>query len=777
MGQIRFSANLVTGIVLAVFLGIALYLRVYLPYDNVFSGDWINFTSVDAYYHMRLVDNLLYHFPQRIAFDPYTSYPNGHTIFWPPFFDWLLAGIIWLASLGSPSQHTVDVISVYFPVVLGVLTIIPVYFIGKELFNRWAGVLSAGLIILLPGFLPVSSLGFTDHHVAETLFTTVTILFLILAIKSAKQRHLTFKHLKHRDWAIIKKPLIHSLLAGISLGIYLLTWAGGLLFVFLIFVYFIVQFIIDHTRGENTDYLVVLGTLSMLIVSVISLPLLPRATWLSQLYLPSFIIATITPLVLAGISRLLRSRRIKQVYYPLALLGLGLSGLGLLYIINPSLLEAMLDRFSVFTPAGTSLTISEVQPLLLSSGNFSWSAAWANFTTNFFLSFVALGILVYLVIKRGNADINLLVVWSLFMLAATLGQRRFVYYFAVNVALLTGYLSWQILKFSVFRKMTAKPVETPKMMKRKKSTLKTLPKGAGITANHISATLGMVVVFFLVFFPNISGSVSIAKHVGSTYDDAWYEALSWLKENTPDPFGKPDIYYKLYEPPPWGEDYNYPESAYGVMSWWDYGHRITRIAHRIPVANPFQEGASESARFFTTQDEASANEIMDALDSRYVILDYATATTKFHAMATFAGSSPGDFRDIYYLPQKGKLVPKLFLHTEYYYSLSTRLYNFDGNEVAAKNPRVIRYEQKINRNGNPYKEITDSQSFSSYEEARAYVSNQKSDNYEIVGTNPFISPVPLNALEHYRLIYSSERYMMQPGIGPYPLVKIFEYVE
>ncbi|GAI14766.1 unnamed protein product, partial [marine sediment metagenome] len=53
--------------------------------------------------------------------------------------------------------------------------------------------------------------------------------------------------------------------------------------------------------------------------------------------------------------------------------------------------------------------------------------------------------------------------------------------------------------------------------------------------------------------------------------------------------------HELYEAPPQGQKYEYPESSYSVMSWWDYGHWITRIAHRIPISNPFQQGASLSA--------------------------------------------------------------------------------------------------------------------------------------------------------------------------------------
>ena len=273
MIQKRFSPKLLAGIIIALFFGIALYFRVCLPYDQVFSGDWIKFTGVDGYYHMRLVDNLVQNFPHRIGFDVYTYFPYGSAVSWLPFFDWLLAGIIWLIGLGSPTQHTIDVIGAYFPAVLGALTVIPVYFIGKELFNRWVGVISAGMIAVLPGeFLGRSILGFTDHHVAETLFTTITILFLILAVKSARQRQLTFNHIKFRDWATSTKPLIYSLLTGIFLGIYLITWAGALLFVFIIFVYFVIQFIINDLRGEATEYLGIIGTILFLVAVIMLLP-------------------------------------------------------------------------------------------------------------------------------------------------------------------------------------------------------------------------------------------------------------------------------------------------------------------------------------------------------------------------------------------------------------------------------------------------------------------------------------------------------------------------
>ena len=784
-GESRLSPKLLVGILVALFFGVALYLRVYLPYDQVFIGDWIKFTSIDAYFHMRLVDNLVHNFPHHTVIDPYRIYPGagGVSI---SFFDWLLAGIIWVIGLGSPTQHTVDVVGVYFPTVLGALTVIPVYFIGKEFFGRWAGVISAGLIALLPGeFLGRSKLGFTDHHIAEVLFTTVTMLFLILAIKAARQREWSFSYLSRRNWARSIRPLIYSLLAGVFLGIYLLTWRGALLFVFIISLYFIIQFIIDHLKHRSTDYLCLVGVIVFFVASIIYLP-----TAKGTLYLAALTIALLIPLVLSGVSWLIRQREIKPAYYPLTLLGLGLAGLGIFYMVNPSLLSSMLGSFSIFTPTGVSLTTIEMQHLLTPiapGGGVFNTPAWGNFNTSFFLSIIALIVLGILVIKQGSAEKSLLVVWSLVILAAALGQRRFAYYLAVNAALLTGYLSWRFLEFAGFQELTAKAVKTVKEAASKKAN----PKKGGfhITIRQVNMALAVLIIFLIVFLPNIMPvypnplkimpSTIQAKQARFAPSNGWMSSLSWLKENTPDPFGNPDAYYGLHEPPPPGESYNYPESAYGVMAWWDYGYWITRIAHRIPNANPSQSRVAtpKAARFFSAQDENSANEIVKEIGTAYVIIDYQAATGKFHAVATWAGSSPEEFFDVYYLPQEGKLMPIQLYYPEYYRSLSSRLYNFNGEAVTPDSSVVISYEKKISGKGEAFKQITSAEQFDSYEEAEAYLLSQESANYRIVSINPFISPVPLDALEHYNLIHSSSVGVVLPEVGLIPEVKIFEYID
>jgi dolichyl-diphosphooligosaccharide--protein glycosyltransferase len=812
VAESKFNPKLVTIILLALFFIGALCLRVLPTLDRVFTQDWIKFTGVDAYYHMRLVDNLASNFPHLLQFDPYTIFPGGMGVGSIRFFDWFLAAIIWVIGLGEPSQSVIDIVSVYFPAVLGALTVIPVYFIGKELFGRWAGFISAALLAVMPGeFLGRSILGFTDHHIAETLLTTTAILFLILAIKTASHRQLTFQHIRHLDWTMIRKPLIYSLLAGLFIGLYIFTFLGALIFVFLVFIYFAIQFVIDHLKKRNTSYLGIVGSIFFTIALVMS--------WLvsaGTLYLVSTGIALLAMPVLSGISWFLASKQEKLFYYPAALIALGLTGLGLLALISPSFLRLMLTQFSIFTPAGTQLATIEMQPILFPGGTFTTAIAWGNFTTSLGLGLIALLVIsIYSVIVRGYADKSLLVVWSIVILIATLGQRRFAYYLAVNLAILagylsillyygtrfvvdylrgaeTGYMSWGILELPNLEETEKRPsrqgvrAERKRAQRRqqKQASSRRLQDG-GLPSNIFAFGLWGIIIFFLVFAPNIlfpdplhSPAISIASSARFAPSNAWVSSLDWLRRNTPVPFDDPNSYYELPQPLPRGESYPYPEHAYGVLSWWDYGYWITRIGQRIPNANPSQdpEAVGNVAAFFTSQDQESANEKARELGSAYVIIDHETATSKFPAIMLWAGKDQADFFDVYWEPQGNTLNRKIYLHPEYYYSMSTRLYNFDGKEVIPESTKVISYESRTDQAGNILKVITDEQDFDSYQAAEEFISSQESGNQVIVGEDFFVSPVPLETLGHYNLIHGSEAIAPLPNQAV-PAVKVFQFVE
>jgi len=776
----RLLPLVITGVILAAICGISLYIRIALPYDR----NSLHFNS----------------------FDPYMLYPGGGIGLGRPFFAWLTAAVTLLVSGGSAALHTIETVAAYMPPILGTLTIIPVYFIGKELFNRWVGLISAALIAILPGeFMHRSLLGFTDHHVAEVLLSTVSVLFLIMAIKRAREREISFQHILTRNWSAIRKPLIYTLLSGIFLGLYLLTWQGGLMFMFIIFAYLVIQFIVDHFRHKSSDYLCIIGVPLFFIAFLMLLPVLGEDRQ-DAIYRISLAIAIATPVVLSIISRVMMSRAWKPIYYLLTLLGLTGIGLAALYAVDPSLFQYMFGLFSIFGRTGAALTIMEVQPLLFPFGGFTLAVAWSNFTTSFFIAgvawfmlvypaasgkmadkvlfvvwiiimlitvlsqwlfgwFIFLAILVYFAIKYQDADKTLFLVWSIIMLIAVLGQRRFGYYYAVNAALLTGYFAWKMLDIAGLRRLLTKSKEvvvTAKKFKkakkaREKAKQKTFMQPRGVWVRVI--VVG-IVLFLLVFVPNIPATSALAGTENMIMNEGWFTSCLWLQEeddagepNTPEPFGHPEFYYELY--PSRGE-FDYPDTAYGVMSWWDYGYFIMQLGHRIPNANPTQANAAKAGEFFIAQNESAAREVIERynLDTRYVMIDYQMPTTKFYAMVEWAGGNTSDFYEFYYLStQEGQQWIPLY-YPAYYNSTVARLYNFDAKAVTPTEVLVISYVEREHE-GQKYKEITSGQYFSTYEEAQAYIAGQSSGDYRIAGDNPFNSIVPLEALDSYELVHSS----------------------
>ncbi len=378
----RFSPRLIIGILLFVFFGASVIIRIVLPYSQVFVGQWVKETSVDGYYYMRLVDNMVHNFPHYTSFDPYHIFPGGREIAFLGFFYQIFAGFIWLIGLGHPTQHLVDVAGTLFAPLLAGLTIVPVYFIGKTLFNRWAGVIAAGLMAILPGeYLGRSILGFADTPVVETFLTSVALAFLVLAVKMAAERQLSVSHLLKLDRGVFLRPVIYSLLAGLFLGFYMVTWAGALLFVFIITLYLVIQFIIDHLTGRSTEYLGIVGFIVFLVNFIIYLPVSTQG-----FVLAAAVIAVIIPVAMAALSLYLKGRGLKPAYYPLALVGLAAVFIGVMFGVASNTLKLMVGAFGIFAPVGsTAVTTMEMQPFLSPMGTFSTAVAWGNFTTSFFL--------------------------------------------------------------------------------------------------------------------------------------------------------------------------------------------------------------------------------------------------------------------------------------------------------------------------------------------------------------------------------------------------------
>ena len=119
----------------------------------------------------------------------------------------------------------------------------------------------------------------------------------------------------------------------------------------------------------------------------------------------------------------------------------------------------------------------------------------------------------------------------------------------------------------------------------------------------------------------------------------------------------------------------------------------------------------------------------------------------------------------------------MLFYPDYYKSMSSRLYLFGGEEWIPDNCTwVISFNERTDRNGGKYKEIATQQRFTTYEEAKSHLEEQDDSSYIIVSNNPLKSPVPLEKLEHYKLVFKSSTTSLQQGAQSISSVEIFEYL-
>ncbi|WP_424357537.1 oligosaccharyl transferase, archaeosortase A system-associated [Methanocella sp. MCL-LM] len=685
------------------------YIRAVPSYGAVFTGwpeNYVNIAADDAPEQMRLVFNTLANFPNRIFFDPFTHYPFGSTVHFGPFFTLMIAGASLIVGLGNPSPETVTMVGAYTPVILGMLCAIPTYFMGKKLYGRNVGILAAATLALLPGqFLGRSMLGFTDHHVAEVLFSVVTVAFLVYALENAKTSGLNLEKIKSRN----KDALIalgFAALAGVSFGLYMLSWPGGLLVGFILFLYFAIQAVVDHTRDTRMDYLVIVAAAMYLIPSVMVLPYSLQDLSFQLLYYsitqPVFLsLAFVGIGVIYGLSRVLKSNKVEAWAFPATMLGVGVIGLLGTYVVFPQLFELIMSGFKVFAPSGGMLWVQEARPsYLTATGEFTLDMLWGSFFWTFWLSIISIVVLAFRVFKNNRPAEWLFLVWNVVMLWAAFTQIRFTYYFAINAALLTAYFVYAVYRAFDWDKF----VEN---WQKRVSSFEDAQRFIGKNSGQV-IMFGVLAVVFLVLitWPATSLSTGAYRSIDPAKDPAgffftgyteaysqggsgmgyeWYDALLWLRDHTPDPQG-PNLYYNGTYVRSGGDRYDYPSSAYGVMSWWDYGHVITYVAHRIPNANPFQAGINEanntgSAPFFlaTTEEKGYAN--LKALGSEYVVIDNEMATGKFYAITVWADDKNGWETEKEFPISATQSVPLPVDSKKYADSMMSRLYYDDADSM------------------------------------------------------------------------------------------------
>jgi len=421
-----------------------------------------------------------------------------------------------------------------FPVVAGTITVLAVYFLGKDFWGKGAGLLTALFLALNPSSIGRTQLGFLRHEPLGILLMVLTFLFFMRSTKPDSSTN---------------KTLAYSILAGFSLFYLGAEWAGSLYPLDLIPLYAIVVVLV----GRYSKKLFLSYSISMGIFFVLTPFLVPKLgftdltdiTWLA-------VIAGEIVLLAREASSYLENTRARFATLVGAVGGAAVALVALSYFNIISLPYGKF--FAVINPfvrgnVPIIASVAEHQP-----------ATWGSFFYEFgAITFLILFGIVF-VIQRGRNEDIFLILWGVTAV-----------YFAASFVRLTLLLA---PAFCVLGAVGTVELGKPAVDIVREAVI--YPKRKTRVISRIGREFGLAIFLILLiaiiptFWTAVRGSYQPATIVTSSiptapsagnelrYDD-WLEALSWMRLNTP------------------------PGSV--VFAWWDYGYWITALGNRTTIAD------------------------------------------------------------------------------------------------------------------------------------------------------------------------------------------------
>jgi dolichyl-phosphooligosaccharide-protein glycotransferase len=748
--------------------------------------------SDDPLYNLRQVEQILANFPNYAWFDAMTMYPHGSPIYWGPLFPTLIA--ICCLITGAATRTEIISTGLLVPPLMAVVIIALMYFIGKTCGDWKTGILASGFTAIITGqFFYRSLYGYMDHHIAEVLFSTLFCLFYMYAILSEKRSKIELK-----NPGSYRSLLLVSGLAGIAYLLGLFTMPTMILFAMIAGIFTVIQFIIDVYRGRTSEYLLLINITIFVIATIGMLIFGLKNTGIDlSTYSIGHIIAYLGMIIGTGILYLLQIylKEKEKYYYPIALAGCGLAFAVFLYFAIPQLYTLLIyDLFSFFGQAPVTETVQEAR---------GWAPELAWHTFNYGLLLMAGGILVmiYKNLHNEHPEQVFALVWSIIMFFSTWQHVRYEYYLAINVALLSAAcITYLFLRAQpdLRHLLSGLPSHDEEGDRREsgsgaQTTGKKQKKHQKTVSRHGTTNYPMVGVLFVTIglsllfaFTSVSYSYSNAIASPTRMNSDWRESMDWMANNTPDTGVD---YFKIYDQ----KSFTYPAGAYGVMSWWDYGHLITYIAKRIPNANPFQQGVAGpegAAAFFMSTTENDANAVLDRIGTRYIVTDIEMDTGKFWAMSTWYNTTlaTDPYQAILLIQNKDNpksYDPARLNKQEYFMTTISRLHNFDGSMGTPSVAYYIEYADSSVTSATYPVVITAVKANATDAKIRAEQYNLKAEpGYHAEVMNPesttdIVHPIDtVPALQHYRLVHESPNNVFDTTSGvDVRYVKVFEYVK
>jgi len=496
-------------------------------------------SEFDPYYHYRVTEyvannwNLWFTKAFWEWHDYQSWWPGGRDIWGttPPGLPFT-AAITYLLLKLLGFQVSVMGVCIFFPPVVGAITCLAIYFLGKDVGGEEVGLLSALILALNAAYIGRTYLGFFKHETVGILAIVLISLFFLRSIEPQKP---------------LSSCIWYSLAAGFSLGYLDISWSAFYYGMDLIALF--TGFLILLRRYNLRlllSYAITLG-LSLIIASQVPRPGLSVFTSLGTL--PALIV-----LLLLVISELLG--HIKTLKMKAVALGCLLSAVAVLIlaILQIGIVSPLIHKLVTVLNPLVRLEMPIVESVA-EHRTATWAAFYYEF--GFFLFLIPIG-LFFTLQRSTNKNIYLV----LFGITAL--------YFAASMVRLTLILA---PAFCLLGALAIVELSKPFIDIARGAAF--FPRRKLRAVSHVGSEFGIatVLVIFLLIAP-LHPLSPLYRGIDSAYTPVtiasatiparqsfgdWLEACAWIHDNTP--------------------------ADAVICCWWDYGYYVTVIGNRTTLAD------------------------------------------------------------------------------------------------------------------------------------------------------------------------------------------------
>ncbi len=611
-GELRkwFAANWTTLFMLALLFAVALFVRTYFGYDTATDGYLVSGGS-DSYYWQRIIEYSA-ETGKQLYWDPLINYPDGIRNPRPPFYSMsIVVPAVFAQGMFESLDDSLGMSLLWSTAFWGALTVIPTYFLGKETFGRRAGMVAAFFLAVMPAHVQRSVFSDADHDSFILFFIVLTFYFFLRAVKTQEHRKwveswrsLTSIKAGLKDYfRNSRKPVLYSLMAGVSYGAVIMAWVGFGYVTVLILAYYVVQILLNKFKNFDSTSVTIIVFIVMGFGYLLSFPV-----YFEQSLIP---VRFDVPVYLFAVAIIFGLLFVISRDYPWTLTLPAIFivvGVGILVInaVDPSLAQAILSGQGYFVQNKLYSTIAEAR-----APGFSELALSFGMVT-FFMSMIGLVWAIIKIPKKATAEYIFIVVWLGAAIFMAMSAGRFMFNAAPAFALAAAWVTVIVvdrLDFnSVRRSLTG----------ASGSYLHVIRKS--IKLRHV---VGALFLAFMVVLPNVwyGTDAGIPSETKALLDKEIYSSIpDFMRPSGYDQVNGSNWYlgafgYSIpvasyYFPASWEWFSNYDSDIPAAIdrpayvSWWDYGFEAVQAGSHPTVADNFQNGYEIAGNIILAQSEA-----------------------------------------------------------------------------------------------------------------------------------------------------------------------------